>query len=86
MLTETQRLIAWGAIINSALYLVGLFSAGAILGVKWAAVLAIASAGATYLAYCVRLDWPQSAAGGLINLLAIALASTGGVVLVLGVI
>lgn len=51
-MTELQRIFAFGAMLNSALYLEACFMAGLFLGNPVAWRLAIAAMGVTYLSYC----------------------------------
>jgi hypothetical protein len=53
--TQSQILLGWGAILNAMLYLAGVFAMAAALNDRLAGILAIATAGATFLSYSFRL-------------------------------
>jgi len=54
-----NNLLAAGAIVNSALYLTGVFVAAAMYGHKTAVVLAIAAAGVTFVSYSAQVLTPE---------------------------
>jgi hypothetical protein len=54
-MNETQRLLVIGVYINSALYLIGVFTAGVIQHVPHAWQFALLSAGVAYLSYWLQI-------------------------------
>ena len=81
------RIVAYGVLFNSALYIVLTFWAGLVLWRPHASVLAVATAGVTYLSYNAlfafeqyRLDWIGRVANILV-LLSVAMGLAAGIAL-----
>lgn len=55
-MNETQRILAWGAYINGALYLAGVFVAGLVTQHPPAWKGAVAAAGISFMSYTFQLS------------------------------
>lgn len=83
-----KSLMAVGVLLNSALYLNGVFVAGLVESNPWAWRGALAGFGVTYLSYLLHFaggtaEWPSAAARGLVWL-SIAIGALAGVALLIG--
>lgn len=73
-----------GAMLNSALYLTGVFALGLVGNSVWPCRLAIATAGVTYLSYLAQVVGPDSrATSDVLTFLSIALGLAAGLTLFL---
>lgn len=79
---DTQRILAAGLIVNAALYLLCVFTAGIVTGNAWAWKLALVAMGVTYLSYfgqIVYADYWRTNAGLVV--LSVLLGAASGFVL-----
>ena len=80
-----MTIIAAGAILNSALYFIGLFVAGLALGKPTAVILALCGVGGCYFSYMAQALFPAATSANIAILgLIIAIGIGGLSVLVFG--
>lgn len=84
--TRGHVVLAAGALINSALYLVSVAAVGVALGQTLAPILAIAAMGVTFLSYSWRLQFGATRWTDGVSLASQAIGVLAGVILLIGVL
>lgn len=79
-----KNIMAAGVLLNSALYLNGVFVAGLLQGNEWAWKLALVTFGVTYLSYVAQFVRDGSAVAVILVWLSIGIGITAGFALLFG--
>lgn len=80
-MTDLQRLCAYGALLNAALYMIGVFVVAYRADNKVALILVLATAGVSFLSYSVQMWAPESKTAIALSLISILVGLAAGIAL-----